>query len=252
MRAFVVLEAIVADYYTSFSVLLPVGAGNMEAALALYAQFEAELEANDETVGFVVEGNDPEDGIVWLWDGGGGSGDPEQVIAYACRCAVAFGLTGLWGFRWGLSCSRPRLDGCGGGAQVLDLGRRSSVDWVDTGHWLDEKLSAGEAGAVAAETILRPTTEAQGWNADSQAFVLRGFIDGLIAADPSVADCLRAHLAAMAEAERELFCRQCGKGMFLTESGVSHHVGPGLHRINYDLDRDHTAVAETEPETQAD
>ncbi len=135
---------------------------------------------------------------------------------------------------------------------MLDLGRRTSVDWVDTGHWLDEKLSAGEAGAASAETILQPTIEAQGWNADSQAFVLRGFIDGLIAADPSVADCLRAHLAAMAEAERELFCRQCGKGMFLTESGVSHHVGPGLHRINYDLDRDHTAVAETEPETQAD
>jgi len=251
VRAFVVLETIMADYYTSFSVLLPVGAGNMEAALALYAQFEAELDADGQTVGFLAKQDEPGSDAVWLWDNGGG-GDPEHVIAYVFRCAEAFGLAGLWGFRWGLWCSKARLDGFGGGAQVLDLGRRTSVDWVDTGHWLDEKLSAGEAGAASAETILQPTIEAQGWNANSQAFVLRGFIDGLIAADPSLADCLRAHLAAMAEAERELFCRQCGKEMFFTENGVSHHVGPGLHRINYDLDRDHTAVTETEPETQAD
>ena len=135
---------------------------------------------------------------------------------------------------------------------MLDLGRRESVDWVDTGHWLDEKLSAGEAGPASAETILQPTIEAQGWNADSQAFVLRGFIDSLIAADPSVADCLRAHLAAMAEAEREMFCGSCGNAMFITEVGISHHVGSSLHGIDHGRDRDHTAVAETEPDTQAD
>jgi len=240
-----------ADYYTSFSVLLPVGAGNIEAALALHAQFEQELEADDQSVGFLAEQDAPNSDAVWLWDGGG-EGDPENVIAYAFRCAEAFGLTGRWGFHWSLACSRPRLDGNGGGAQVLDLGRRESVDWLDTGQWLDEKLSAGEAGPVAAETILQPTIEAQGWNADSQAFVLRGFIDSLIAADPSVADCLRAHLAAMAEAEREMFCGQCGNGMFITDDGISHHVGSSLHGIDHGRDRDHTAVAETEPDTQAD
>ncbi len=43
-----------ADYYTSFSVLLPVGAGNIEAALALYAQLGDELEADGQAVGFLA------------------------------------------------------------------------------------------------------------------------------------------------------------------------------------------------------
>jgi len=53
------LETIMANYYTSFSVLLPVGAGNIEAALALYAQFEQELEVDDQSVGFLAEQDTP-------------------------------------------------------------------------------------------------------------------------------------------------------------------------------------------------
>ncbi len=237
-----------ADYFTSFSVLLPVGAGNIEAALALYNQFEAELEADNQSVGFLAEKDEPGSDAVWLWDNDGG-GDPEHVITYAFRCAEAFGLSGLWGFHWGRWCSRPRQDGFGGGAQVLDLDRRVSVDWLDTEHWLAEQLCKGEARALSAETLLQPVAEAQGWNADSQLFVLRGFIDSLIGTDPSVAECLRAHLAAMAEAEREMFCGSCGNAMFITEDGISHHVGSSLQGIDHGRDRDHTAVAETEPET---
>jgi len=237
-----------ANYWTSFSVLLPVGAGNIEAALALYAQLEDELEADSQTVGFLAEEDAPNSYAVWLWDGG----DPEHVIAYAFRCAEAFSLDGLWGFHWGLACSRPVLDGFGGGALVLDLGRRTSVDWVDTKHWLAGQLGKGEAPAVSAETILQPVIAAQGWNADSQVFVLLAFINSLIAADPGIADCLRAHLAEVSEAERELFCRQCGRAMFITDKGISHHVGSSLYGSDDDRDRDHTAVAEAEPETQAD
>ncbi len=233
-----------ADYYTSFSVLLPVGAGNIEAALALYAQFEQELEADHQSVGFLAEQDTPNSDAVWLHDGNG-EGDPEHVIAYAFRCAQAFGLTGRWGFHWSLSCSKPHLDGNGGGAQVLDLGRRESVDWVDTGQWLDEKLSAGEARAASAETILQPTIEAQGWNDYSQAFVLRGFIDNLIKADPAVADQLRSHLADVSAEPDGVLCRECGAPMFAAEGSTSHHVGAGVDGIDYDRDRDHTAVADT-------
>ena len=74
-----------ANYWTAFSVLFPVGAGNMEAALAFYAQLEAELEAKDETIGFTAVEDEPGSGTLWLWDGG--SGDPEHVITYAIRCA---------------------------------------------------------------------------------------------------------------------------------------------------------------------
>ncbi len=234
-----------ANYYTSFSVLLPVGAGNIEAALALYAQFEQELEADDQSVGFLAEQDTPNSDAVWLRDDGG-EGDPEHVIAYAFRCAQAFGLTGRWGFDWSLSCSKPNLDGSGGGAQLLDLGRGESVSWIDTKHWLDEKLSAGEARAVSAETILQPTIEAQGWNDHSQVFVLRGFIDSLIGADPAVADQLRSHLADVSAEPDEVLCRECGAPMLAAEGGTSHHVGTGVDGIDYDRDRDHTAVADTE------
>jgi hypothetical protein len=179
-----------ADYFTSFSVLLPVGAGNIEAALALYAQFEQELEADDQSVGFLAGQDALNSDAVWLWDGNG-EGDPENLIAYAFRCAEAFGLTGLWGFHFSLSCSCPRLDGFGGGAQVLDLGRRESVDWLDTGHWLDEKLNAGEAGAASAETILQPTVEAQDRNDHSQVSMLR-----VVADDAEAPGCVTVENAA--------------------------------------------------------
>jgi len=235
-----------ANYWTSFSVLLPVGAGNVEAALALYSQVAAELEANQETIGFVAEKDEVENDAVWLWDGGDG-GDPEHVIAYACRCAEAFSLEGLWGFHWGLGCSRPHLDGFGGGAQVLDLGRRVSVDWLDTEHWIAEQLGKGEASAVMAETILQPVAAAQGWNTDSQMFVLLGFIDSLIGADPGIANRLRAHLADVSAADEDFTCRECGADVFMSDAGTSHHAGHGLDGIDHARDRDHTALPEKEP-----
>jgi len=197
-----------ANYWTSFSVLFPVGAGNVGAALALYARLEAELEADDETIGFTAVEDEPRSGTLWLWDGD--SGDPEHVITYALRCAEAFGLTGRWGFRWSLCCSKPCLDGAGGGAQVLDLGRRESIGWVDTEHWLSEQLGRAETRAVSAGTILRPVAEGQGWSDHSQACVLLGFIDDLIASDPAVAGRLRAHLAEASATEEDFACRECG------------------------------------------
>lgn len=109
------------------------------------------------------------------------------------------------------------------------------------------KLSAGEARAVSAETILQPAIEAQGWNPDSQVFVLFGFVDILIAADPGVAERLRAHLASVSAAAADLHCRECGELMRLTNAGVSHHVGDGPDGIDYSRDRDQTAIADKEP-----
>lgn len=45
-----------ADYVTHFSCLLDVGAVNVEAALALYAQMAQDLEADDDlAIGFVAQ-----------------------------------------------------------------------------------------------------------------------------------------------------------------------------------------------------
>ena len=230
-----------ANYWTSFSVLFPVGAGNVGAALALYAQFEAELEAGDETIGFTAAEDEPGSGTLWLWDGG--SGDPEHVITYAIRCAEAFSLTGRWGFRWSLCCSKPRLDGAGGGAQVLDLGQRKSIDWVDTEHWLSEQLGRAETRTVPAGTILQTAAEAQGWNDHSQLSVLLGFLDGLIADDPAVADRLRAHVAAVSKVEEDFTCRECGAEVFVSDAGTTHHVGTGMDGIDYARDLAETRSA---------
>ena len=225
--------------------LFPVGAGNVGAALALYAQLEAELEAKDETIGFTAVEDEPGSGTLWLWDGD--SGDPEHVITYAIRCAEAFGLAGRWGFRWSLCCSKPRLDGAGGGAQVLDLGRRESIGWVDTEHWLAEQLGRAETRTVLAETILRPVADAQGWDDHSRTAVLLGFIDTLIRDDPDVAGRLRTHLAETSATDDDFTCRECGAEVFVSDAGTTHHVGRGLDGIDYALDLDHTALPEREP-----
>ena len=55
-------------------------------------------------------------------------------------CAEGFDLTGRWGFVWALTCSKPRLDGFGGGAQLIDLDARKSLAWLDCDHWLQGAL----------------------------------------------------------------------------------------------------------------
>jgi len=232
-------------YWTGFSVELPVGAGNIDAALAIYTQFRDELDAGRQPIGFRAEKIEPNNGTVWLWDGG--FGDVEHVISYAFRCAEAFGLAGFWGFRWGFYTPRPVLDGFGGGAQLLDLGRRESVDWVDCEHWLTTQLGKGETRIVSTETFLQPVSDTQGWNRDTEVSVLLGFIDSLIAADAGVADRLRTHLTAVSAPSEDPVCRECGEQMWISDAGVSHHVGDGPDEINYSRDRDHTAVADEEP-----
>lgn len=235
-----------ADYFTRFSCALPVGPGNAEAALALYEQMQAELDADDAEIGFVAEINDPGDDSLWLWDGDG-AGDVENVTAFALRAAEAFDLAEFWGFHWSLTCSRPRISSFGGGAQLLDLGRRRSLGWVDCQHWLEERTGMGEPCTVLAEVILQPVVVAEGWTVATQTSVLLGFIDSLIADDPAGAERLRAHLAAASAADDDFLCRECRAEVVISDAGTSHHVGRGLDGIDHARDRDHTALPEREP-----
>ena len=127
-----------ADYFTQFSCILDVGsADNVARALALRDKYAVDLEADEGAEpGFDLEA-DPDSGVGALWISGAGYGEPEHVIAFVLRCAEAFDLTGRWGFAWALTCSKPLLDGFGGGAQLLDLGERRSLAWLDCAHWLD-------------------------------------------------------------------------------------------------------------------
>lgn len=237
-----------ADYYTHFSCLLPVGsAANVAPALALYDRLGEELDAQDEVIGFAAEaqhGEGDATAALWLHDDAG-DGNPEHVIAFARRCAEAFDLAGRWGFVWGLSCSRARLDGFGGGAHVLDLGRRETLAWLDCDHWMTERLGADGVGPAGAETLVHSVAAPQGWTAATQASVLLEFIDGLIADDPGIADRLREHLATSAEPEA-MFCRECGEPIFIAPEGTSHHAGDGLDGIDHGRDGDHVAIRDGE------
>ena len=108
----------------------------------------AENEGSD--IGFEMKVND-QSGPGAFWIHADGYGEPEHVILFVLACAEAFDLTGRWGFAWALTCSKPRLDGFGGGAQVLDLGARKSLAWTDCDHWLaamlDPKANPAEGAA---------------------------------------------------------------------------------------------------------
>lgn len=131
-----------ADYYTHFSCLLDMGTPEIAArAVDLYLRLLDEDQDRDdpEWLGFDVSHVD-EPGSSLLWIHSEDSGDVEAVVAFVLRCAEEFDLTGLWGFTYSHSCSRPRIDAFGGGAQVLDLGAHKSIGWMDAAHWLQAAL----------------------------------------------------------------------------------------------------------------
>ena len=137
-----------ADYFTHFSCLLDVGTPeNATRALDLYNALSEEG-ASEEPLseGFLLS-IQPEHGGTNLWIRDDITGDPQRVIDFAIRCAAAFHLTGRWGFQYANSCSKPRLDGFGGGAHVLDLATGETVDWIYTDGWLAEVLDGGDPDA---------------------------------------------------------------------------------------------------------
>lgn len=132
-----------ADYFTHFSYLLDVGTPeNAAQALALYAAPpDDEDDALDDGFALSIDKG------TRLWIRDDASSDPEKVIRFVRRCAAAFGLTGLGGFEYANTCSRPRPDGFGGGAHVLDLATGETVTWTETGGWLTNALDGDDPDA---------------------------------------------------------------------------------------------------------
>ncbi len=125
-------------------------------------ELETEIDKDDgNAVGFAMK-RDPETSPGALWIYSDGSGEPEHVIRFVLRYAEVMDLTGLWGFTWGLSCSRPRLDGFGGGAQILDLGKRETIDWIDCSNWVSERTTPN-----TDDTMLTPVETSAGQGAAS-------------------------------------------------------------------------------------
>ena len=152
-----------ADYFTQFSCAFDLGsADRATAALALLDTMRDEPDDQDSPYGFEAVINLASPGVLYISDGDG-QGDPEHVIAFVLACAEAFELTGRWGFTWALTCSRHRLDGFGGGAQLIDLRARRSLAWLDCEHWLQGALDpAFDADTRVAQSALPGGVPAMG------------------------------------------------------------------------------------------
>lgn len=139
-----------ADYFTQFSCTLDVGTPEKAAAaLDLFLRLREEDEASDdpEVSGFALSLPDgPGSSVLWFHDDG--QGDVEGVIRFVLRLAEELDLTGLWGFDYASTCSRPRLEAFGGGAHIIDLGARKSVGWISTHEWLTAALNGEDIDAL--------------------------------------------------------------------------------------------------------
>jgi hypothetical protein len=141
-------EPVMADYFTHFSCLLDVGTpDNAARALDLYNTLAAENAAEDSpSEGFLLS-IVPEHGGTQLWMRDDTTGDPAHVVQFVQRCAEAFSLSGRWGFQYANTCSKPLLDGFGGGAHVLDLATGETIAWTYTDGWLAQVLDGGDPDA---------------------------------------------------------------------------------------------------------
>lgn len=141
-----------ADYFTHFSCVLDTGDPEKALrAMDILARLRAEDEEADEPQfgGFDVMLQDgPGNSVLWIHDDD--QGDIESVIAFVLRLAEELDLTGLWGFDYANTCSRPRIDAFGGGAHVVDLGARKSIGWISTQEWLSAALNGEDIDAVEA------------------------------------------------------------------------------------------------------
>ena len=140
-----------ADYFTHFSCALDVvTADNAARALDLYRHFSDELEIDGPTPGFdlVATPTAEQPALLWIYDDNA-SGDTDHVLAFVSKLGPMLGITGLWGFEWSHTCSKPRLDAFGGGALVIDLASGETLGTISSNEWLTRTLAdphtAGEA-----------------------------------------------------------------------------------------------------------
>lgn len=141
-----------ADYFCQFSCIFDVGtAENAARAESIRGELAAELDRDEGTwPGFGME-VDHESGPGALWIHSDEYGEPDHVIRFVLRCAAALDLQGIWGFTWGMSCSKPRLDAFGGGAHIVDLGKRETIDWIDCSNWVIERTTPSTSAKSGGE-----------------------------------------------------------------------------------------------------
>jgi hypothetical protein len=125
------------DHYTHFSCTLDVGTGdNAARALDLYQGLRSQLEIHQQSADFKLQlyDNPGTPSLLWIYEETYGNTD--QVVAFVSELGPMLGLTGLWGFEWAHTCSRPCAEAFGGGALVMDLATGEVVATISTREWL--------------------------------------------------------------------------------------------------------------------
>ena len=146
-----------ADYFCQFSCVLDVGSSELaEHADAIRDELAAELDRRDGAVLGVEMDIDHETGPGALWIYADDCGAPEHVTRFVLGCTETFDLEGAWGFCGNLTCSKPRIEGFGGGGIVVDLKKCEMVTSIDCADWLARQLTdPGELAEHRQQEALR-------------------------------------------------------------------------------------------------
>lgn len=132
-----------ADYYTNFSVVLPLTKEQQEYALNLVKQVETYRSDNqqlpvvfpeslrDEVENWPFEIELIKDGI-WLHSMYGGQ---ETACKFIQHLLQKFEFAPAVAFEWSHDCSKPRLDAFGGGAAFVTS---SEIETFSTSEWLQK------------------------------------------------------------------------------------------------------------------
>jgi len=136
-----------ANYYTNFSFHVPLPSVAKERALAVYHAFDEHDTENrpavvpevfwkDISTGYLGFNLIPDETGVIITDEGE-DGDIDTVAEFLKLLITEFNLPPT-GFAWSNTCSKPRVDGFGGGALWVT---KDGIEHTDTSSWLWRKAN---------------------------------------------------------------------------------------------------------------
>jgi hypothetical protein len=132
-----------ADYYTNFSVILPLNQTQQEFAMQLSNQIKAHRDDNeplpadfppeftDEAEGWDFDTQATEDGL-WLHSQYGGQ---ETACVFIQHLLQKFHFAPFVSFEWSHDCSKPMIDAYGGGAAFITT---TEIETMTTSEWLQK------------------------------------------------------------------------------------------------------------------
>jgi hypothetical protein len=139
-----------ADYYTSYSAEI---AGLTDEEIAWVKSRIKEIgDADDEDAGCGLGEVEVANGAIWFH--GQEYGDPGAVAEFARDFLKRFRPRDSFALEYAHICSRPRLDGFGGGAVFVTA---EGIECVKTAAWMAERRREHEIGRGGAGARTRST-----------------------------------------------------------------------------------------------